>query len=91
MVTDLGPGEVEVLALALETAGTVDVIDDGCARAIAEMMRIPLTGTLGILLSAKRAGLIREVSPLLDRLEQLRFHLAPHTRIAILKRAGESS
>jgi predicted nucleic acid-binding protein len=43
------------------------------------------------LLDAKRAGLIPKVTPLLDQLDALRFRLAPHTRAAVLKLAGEES
>jgi hypothetical protein len=42
-----------------------------------------------LLLDAKRAGLIPAVGPLLDQLDALRFRVAPHTRTAVLKLAGE--
>lgn len=90
LVTDLGAGESEVLALALETPGALVAIDDGLARRIAESLRIPLTGTLGLLLDAKRAGLVPAVAPLLDQLKSLRFRLAPRTRAAVLRLAGEA-
>ncbi len=89
LVTDLGAGEREVLALALETPDAVAVLDDGLARRAAESLQIPLTGTLGLLVDAKRAGIVSAVAPLLDRLRSLRFHLAPRTREAVLKLAGE--
>ena len=90
LVTDLGPGESEVLALALEMTESVVILDDALARRTAETLGIRLTGTLGLLLDAKRAGLLREVAPLLDQLQTLRFRLAPHTRVAILKISGEA-
>ena len=89
LVTNLGPGEAEVLMLALESPGAVVILDDGLARDIARTHRLPLKGTLGVLIEAKQRGLIREMKPLLDRLQELRFRLAPHTRAAILKLAGE--
>ena len=91
LVTDLGPGETEVLALALESSDAVVILDDALARRMAETLGIRLTGTLGILLDAKRAGLIPTVMPLLDRLQALRFRLHPATRAAILKLAGEQA
>jgi predicted nucleic acid-binding protein len=91
LITDLGKGEAEVLMLALEMPGTVVVLDDGFARRVAESLRIPLTGTLGLLLDAKRAGLITNITPFLDALQRLRFRLAPHTRRAVLKIANEES
>jgi len=91
LVTDLGPGEAGVLMLALESREAVAVLDDACARRIAATLGLRHTGTLGLLLDAKRAGLIPAISPLLDRLQVLRFRLAPHTCAAVLKLAGEGS
>lgn len=89
LVTDLGPGETEVLALALEAPEAIVILDDALARRVAGMLHLRLTGTLGILLDGKRAGLIPAVAPLLDRLQELRFRIAPQTRSAVLARAGE--
>jgi len=89
LVTGLGPGETEVLALALELSDAVVILDDALARRMAETLGIRLTGTLGILLDAKRAGLIDALTPLLDKLQALRFRLHPATRAAVLKLAGE--
>jgi predicted nucleic acid-binding protein len=89
LITDLGPGETEVLMLALELPEAVAVLDDALARQVAETLSLNLTGTLGLLIDAKRTGLISAVRPLLDQLQALRFRLAIHTRIAVLKLAGE--
>ena len=89
LVTDLGPGETQVLMLALESPDAIVVLDDAPARQLAAALKLRLTGTLGILLTAKRAGLLPAVGPQLDRLQALRFRLAPHTRAAVLKLAGE--
>lgn len=89
LVTDLGPGETQVLMLALETSDAIVVLDDALARQLAETLGIRLTGTLGLLLDAKRAGLVPALVPVLDQLHNLRFRLAPHTRAAVLKLAGE--
>jgi predicted nucleic acid-binding protein len=90
LVTDLGPGESQVLALALEMPGTVVILDDFLARRTAEALHMPLTGTLGVLLAAKRAGLIDAIAPILERLQALRFRVSPATRAALLKFAGET-
>ncbi len=89
LVVNLGPGEAGVLMLALEMRQAVAVLDDALARETAETLGLNLTGTLGLLLDAKQAGLVAEVRPLLERLQALRFRLAPHTRTAVLKLAGE--
>jgi uncharacterized protein len=90
LIRDLGPGETEVLMLGLESRESILVLDDALARRVAVGLGLRLTGTLGILLSAKRAGLVDAMTPQLDRLQALRFHVAPQTRAAVLTLAGES-
>ena len=91
LVSNLGPGETEVLMLALEMRNVVVVLDDALAREITETLDLHLTGTLGLLLDAKQAGLVPAVRPLLDRLQSLQFRLAPHTYSAVLRLAGEGA
>jgi len=90
LIHDLGPGETEVLMLALEASDPIVILDDALARRCAETLRLRLTGTVGLLLDAKRAGLIERVAPCRDRLQALRFRLSPQTRAAVLRLAGES-
>jgi uncharacterized protein len=89
LVGDLGQGETEVLMLAIERPDAIAVIDDKVARRVAETLRLHFTGTLGVLLDAKRSGLVEQVAPSLDRLQKLRFHVSPATRVLILRAAGE--
>jgi predicted nucleic acid-binding protein len=89
LVTDLGHGEREVLALALEIPDSVCVLDDAFARQVAATLQLRITGTLGVLIDAKRAGLVSSVRPFLDQLHDLGFRLATHTRSAVLTLAGE--
>jgi uncharacterized protein len=86
---ELGKGETEVLQLAIESPGAVVVLDDGIARQVAESLGIKLTGSLGVLRDAKRAGLIPAIATMLDRLQALGFRLAPRTRNAVLRQVGE--
>lgn len=89
LVADLGPGETGVLLLALERADPVVILDDALARRHAETLGIPLTGTLGILLDAKRRGLVASVTPLIGDLQRMGFRLSERTRRAVLHMAGE--
>ncbi len=91
LVNDLGPGETETLMLALESPGSIVLLDDALARRVAETLKISFMGTLGLLLDAKKAGLIPTLRPELDRLQALRFRLATHTRLTVLKLAGEEA
>src|SRR5262245_46557046 len=58
---DLGGGEAEAIALAIETSPARIILDDKKARRIATQLQLPVTGTLALLLSAKRHGLIASV------------------------------
>lgn len=89
-IHDLGSGETEVLLLALESPGMIAVLDDALARRVAGMLEVPFTGTLGLLVDAKKIGLISTVRPLLDALDTLRFRMSPDTRSAVLKLANEA-
>jgi predicted nucleic acid-binding protein len=86
---DLGPGETEVFMLAGELADVVVVLDDGLARRVADHRKIPVIGTLGLLLNAKRARLVASVKAQIDRLQAKRFRVSPMTRAAVLELAGE--
>jgi len=69
----LHDGEVEVMLLAQEIDANVVVIDDGAARKTAEYLGLPLTGTLGILIAAKRRGILDAVMPVVQQMEQNGF------------------
>jgi predicted nucleic acid-binding protein len=90
LITDLGPGESQVLMLALEMPGSIALLDDALARRVAIARGIPIKGTLGLLLDAKHAGHIAAVKPSLDKLQDLGFRLAQQTREAVMSLAGES-
>ena len=90
LVMDLGPGETEVLALALESTDAIVILDDALARQMATTLAIRFRGSLGILLDAKQAGLVAAITPLLDQLQALGFHLSSETRKLILDLVSES-
>jgi hypothetical protein len=86
---DIHRGEAEVLSLARRSPDALVIIDDGPARSHARELALKITGTLGVLLRAKREGLVAAVAPLLERLEEEGFHIAPATRGEVLRLAGE--
>jgi predicted nucleic acid-binding protein len=91
LITDLGPGESQVLMLALEMPGSIALLDDALARRVAIAMEYRLyNGNLGLLLDAKRMGHLNAVEPSLDKLQEPGFRLFQQTREAVLKLAGES-
>jgi uncharacterized protein len=89
LISDLGAGEAQVLALALEVPGSLVLLDDRLARAVARMRNIRLMGPAGVLLKAKQEGHTSAVAPLLDRLLQLDFRLSDAVKACILKLAQE--
>ena len=88
---NLGMGEREVISLSINIPDSLAVLDDGLARAYAKELNVALTGTLGILLKAKQAGLLNMLSPVLIELNALGFRVDSKTRQFVLKLAGEVS
>ena len=50
----LGPGETSVLALAQERTPAIAVLDDAAARTCAKVIGVPVIGSLGIIVRAKK-------------------------------------
>ena len=64
----LDQGEQAAIAVALAVQPRFLVVDDRDARRVAEGLRLPIVGTVGVLIQAKEARLVATVRPLLDRL-----------------------
>lgn len=85
----LGPGECEAIRLATECKATWVILDDRPARRLAKALGIPVVGTIGILVAAKRRGMLAEVRSSLDGLLQHGFFVAPSLYKQVLKQVGE--
>ncbi len=72
----LGKGESEVISYAIANTGYEAVLDDLEARKCAATFNIPLRGTVGIILLAKKINIIPVARPLIDSLKSagLRFN-----------------
>jgi predicted nucleic acid-binding protein len=66
-------GEASVLVLATEIGECYVLIDDNKARRYAEAMSQKYLGTFGLILRAKRLGVIPNVRPLLEKIKKNRF------------------
>jgi predicted nucleic acid-binding protein len=86
---ELGPGESESIVLAKELRADYVFFDDLKARKKARHIGLRVTGTLGVILMAKVAGLIQEVKPLLDQLRQTDFRMSYEMYLEVLTEAGE--
>lgn len=72
--TDLGRGEAEVIVLAREINANLVLLDDGKARSKARALGLEVTGTIGVLLHAARAGRFRFI-PIFESLLASGFRL----------------
>jgi predicted nucleic acid-binding protein len=64
----LGLGETSVLSWALAHPGSIAIIDDLAARRCSEVLGIPFTGTLGVVLRAKQKGVLPAARPAIEKL-----------------------
>ena len=86
---DLGSGESHVLSWALAHHDFEAVVDDLAARKCGNALGIPIRGTLGILLLAKKNGLIPRIDPLLDGMSAAGLRIAPNLLTTLRQLAGE--
>lgn len=82
---NLGKGEAEVIALAYET-GQKALIDDLKARKVAIDLGLTISGTIGILLNAEKAGLVESAHKKIMELKGKGFHVAEELLDEISKR-----
>jgi hypothetical protein len=84
LLQELGPGEAEVITVAVQRGGASVLLDERRARRIAEVVYgLKVRGTVGTLSTAKRRGLVIELRPLLESLQRSGYFIAP----AIINRA----
>ncbi len=85
----LGAGESETISLALEINARFVILDERPARRLAQALHLPIVGTLGILLAAKRRNFLPAVRPCLDALLQHGFRITPALYKQVYHDAGE--
>lgn len=86
----LGPGESEAISLALELSAEHLIVDERQARRVAGEVGVPIIGTLGLLLAAKRKGLVPAVRPPIEALLGHGFHVGQEWIQVTLEAAGEA-
>ena len=86
---DLGQGETEVLNWAYEHPGFEAILDDKAAKNCASSVHIKVRGTIGIILLAKKEGIIEKVSPIFNRLPKVGFRIQPAILAAAKKLVDE--
>lgn len=86
---DLGVGESQVLARVLEQKGLEAILDDLTARRCGLSLGAPVLGTLGLVLTGKRLGLVPAARPFLIALRTAGMRLKPALMEAALAKVGE--
>ncbi|HUQ70126.1 MAG TPA: DUF3368 domain-containing protein [Planctomycetaceae bacterium] len=85
--SQVDPGEAEALTLMEELGADLLLIDERRGRALANALGMLVTGTVGLLVDAKRRGLIDNVGMRLRRLsDENGFRLSPQLLKTALKR-----
>ena len=91
LMTVLERGEAEVLVLANEIQADLILLDEEKARKTAVRAGFKVMGLIGILIVAKRLGLIATVGTYIEKLQREKFRLSEKIVNAALKQAGESA
>ena len=86
---DAGPGETEVLSYARANPDICAVVDDDYARRCAQSLGVRTLGTCGVIVLAKRRGVIPEVKPCLDALRAAGLWLSDGLIRSVMAEAGE--
>jgi len=87
--TQVDRGEASAIALALEFPESMIILDDYKARKIAENLGLEITGTIGVIIIAKKRGIINSIKPYLEKIRATNFRLSEEIEMRALKEADE--
>ena len=83
-------GEAEAIAIAADLRADIVIIDEQEGRMLARQAGLSITGTLGVLLRAKRNGHLPFIKPEIQALRnRTRFFLSASLEAEVLASAGE--
>ena len=82
-------GEASIMTLAWEKSDCHVSMDDRKARKIAIELNLKVTGTLGIIYKAKKAGHLQSVKKAIQALKAVNFRISDKIEAEILRLAGE--
>jgi len=85
----LDEGEAAVIALALELQFARIVMDERRGRMVAQTMGLAVTGNIGILLRAKRLGMLPAVNPCVAAMRDYGIWLSDRLIASALREAQE--
>jgi predicted nucleic acid-binding protein len=89
---DLDPGETEALRLALAISADGVLMDEKEGRQCAALLGVRTIGVLGVLLAARRSGVISALRPEMERLHrEAGFFIDAALEKQVLETAGEQT
>lgn len=86
---ELDRGEAEAIALALQQQSDLLLLDDAEGREKAHLYGLKYTGTIGILLKAKRTNKLQSLREALNKLQETGFWLDRRLYQKLLQEVGE--
>ena len=86
---DLGRGEREAIALAMDAGADLVILDDQQGRLVSRDKGLSVTGTVGVLIEAKERGFIPLLRPEMDRLIEAGKWISEVFYHRVLKEYGE--
>lgn len=82
-------GEASLMVLAMELDNCVVSIDDLKARKVAKKLDLRITGTLGILHKANKAGYIESMHEAIEKLKKVHFRISKKVEQELLRLSRE--
>jgi predicted nucleic acid-binding protein len=86
----LDSGEATSIALASEHDNSLLIIDEVKGRKVAREMGVQITGTLGVLVTAKEKGYIKAVKPIIQKMEKTNFRVSEALLQKVLEKVNEA-
>ncbi|HEY5140544.1 MAG TPA: DUF3368 domain-containing protein [Methylococcales bacterium] len=87
----LGKGELAAIILYKQLSADLLLIDDARAKKVAYLNNLEVMGSMGVLLLAKKKGLIVTIKPLLTRLRCSDIFISEYLLDQMLVMAGKSA
>ncbi|AHM62816.1 hypothetical protein D770_22855 [Flammeovirgaceae bacterium 311] len=86
---ELDKGEASSISLALKIRNATLILDDLKARKVADKLELIYTGTFGMIVKSKLAGIIESVKPIIVKIKGTNFRISEKIIEETLREAGE--